>query len=106
MELTLVSIVNYILTSLIAAITGWAIAYIKKQLNQAKADNDAVKLGIQALLRAQMISEWNRWSDKGYAPIYARENFENCYKQYEALGANGVIYDLRKKFLELPLEKK
>ena len=106
MELTLVSIVNYILTSLIAAITGWAIAYIKKQLNQAKADNDAVKLGIQALLRAQMISEWNRWSDKGYAPIYARENFENCYKQYEALGANGVITDLRKKFLELPLEKK
>lgn len=106
MELTLVSIVNYILTSLIAAITGWAIAYIKKQLNQAKADNDAVKLGIQALLRAQMISEWNRWSDKGYAPIYARENFENCYKQYEALGANGVINDLRKKFLELPLEKK
>lgn len=106
MELTLVSIVNYILTSLIAAITGWAIAYIKKQLNQAKADNDAVKLGIQALLRAQMISEWNRWSDKGYAPIYARENFENCYKQYETLGANGVINDLRKKFLELPLEKK
>lgn len=106
MELTLVSIVNYILTSLIAAITGWAIAYIKKQLNQAKADNDAVKLGIQALLRAQMISEWNRWSDKGYAPIYARENFENCYKQYESLGANGVINDLRKKFLELPLEKK
>lgn len=106
MELTLVSIVNYILTSLIAAITGWAIAYIKKQLNQAKTDTDAVKLGIQALLRAQMISEWNRWSDKGYAPIYARENFENCYKQYEALGANGVINDLRKKFLELPLEKK
>lgn len=106
MELTLVSIVNYILTSLIAAITGWAIAYIKKQLNQAKADNDAVKLGIQALLRAQMISEWNRWSDKGYAPIYARENFENCYKQYEALGANGVINDLHDKFLDLPLEKK
>ena len=106
MELTLVSIVNYILTSLIAAITGWAIAYIKKQLNQAKADNDAVKLGIQALLRAQMISEWNRWSDKGYAPIYARENFENCYKQYEALGANGVINDLHDKFLGLPLEKK
>ena len=106
MELTLVSIVNYVLTSLIAAITGWAIAYIKKQLNQAKADNDAVKLGIQALLRAQMISEWNRWSDKGYAPIYARENFESCYKQYEALGANGVINDLHGKFLDLPLEKK
>ena len=105
MELTLVSIVNYILTSLIAAITGWAIAYIKKQLNQAKADNDAVKLGIQALLRAQMISEWNRWSDKGYAPIYARENFQNCWNQYHALGVNGVMDDIHNKFMALPTEK-
>lgn len=64
----------------------------------------AIKLGLQALLRAQLISDWNKWSELGYAPIYARENFENCWQQYHALGVNGVMDNIHAKFLELPLE--
>ena len=41
------------------------------------------------------------YSEKGYAPIYARDNFENCWKQYHSLGVNGVMDDLHRKFLEL-----
>ena len=63
-----------------------------------------VKLGVQALLRAQMIHDYNKWSERGYAPIYARENFQNCWKQYHALGANGVMDDIHNKFLMLPIE--
>lgn len=65
----------------------------------------SVRLGVQALLRAQMIDDYNRYSEKGYAPIYARENFENCWAQYHALGVNGVMDNLHEKFLELPTEK-
>lgn len=64
----------------------------------------SVKLGVQALLRAQMIHDFNKWSERGYAPIYARENFENCWAQYHSLGANGVMDDIHKKFLMLPIE--
>lgn len=64
-----------------------------------------VRKGVQALLRAQLIHDWNYYNDKGYAPIYARENFENVYQQYHALGANGVMDDLRNKFLALPTER-
>lgn len=63
-----------------------------------------VRLGVQALLRAQMIADYNKWEDRGYAPIYARQNFENCWQQYHNLGANGVMDDLRTKFLQLPTE--
>lgn len=63
-----------------------------------------VKLGVQALLRAQMISDYNKWSDRGYAPIYARQNFQNCWTQYHSLGANGVMDDIYIKFLALPTE--
>ena len=66
----------------------------------------ALKKGVQALLRAQMINDYNKWSDRGYAPLYARQNFENLWVQYEALGENGVIADLHDKFLSLPTEKK
>lgn len=64
----------------------------------------AIKRGLQALLRAQLIEDYNKWSEKGYAPIYARQNFENCWFQYHALGANGVMDDIHGKFLELPTE--
>ena len=62
----------------------------------------ALERGVQALLRAQMISDYNRYSGKGWAPIYARESFENVWKQYENLGANGVMEDIHKKFMALP----
>lgn len=74
------------------------VAVTKYLLHQIKG----VRYGVQALLRAQMISDYNKYQDLGYAPIYARENFENCWKQYHALGANGVMDDLYAKFLKLP----
>lgn len=75
-------------------------AFVKYIMSQIKG----IKLGVQALLRAQMIADYNKWEDRGYAPIYARQNFENCWQQYHNLGVNGVMDDLHKKFLELPTE--
>lgn len=63
---------------------------------------DAVQIGVQALLRSQMISDYNKWTTKGYAPIYARENFQNLYEQYHALKGNGVMTDIYNKFMALP----
>lgn len=80
--------------------SGMFVGIVKFLINQIKG----VRLGVQALLRAQMISDYNKYHDLGYAPIYARENFENCWKQYHSLGVNGVMDDLHNKFLELPTE--
>lgn len=82
--------------SLIAAVFGCIRSTVKA--------NKALKTGLQALLRAQMVGDYNKWSDRGYAPIYARENFENCWGQYHSLGANGVMDDIHRKFLALPTE--
>ena len=72
------------------------------EIRRQRKDTEAVKAGMQALLRAQMIGDYNRYLAQGWAPIYARENFENCWQQYHRLGANGVMDDLRTKFLALP----
>lgn len=63
---------------------------------------EAVCLGVQALLRDRLLREYNRHSEKGYAPIYAKENFENMWIQYHSLGANGVMDEFREKFMNLP----
>lgn len=74
-----------------------AVVWVWKQVK-------GVRKGVQALLRAQMINDYNKWTEKGYAPIYARQNFENCWVQYHSLGVNGVMDDLHNKFMELPTE--
>ena len=86
----------------IALIGGVLFGVLKIAFAQIKG----VKLGVQALLRAQMIHDYNKWSERGYAPLYARQNFENCWTQYHSLGANGVMDDIHERFFELPLEPK
>ena len=75
-----------------------AIKFISRRLKA----NDK---GVQALLRDRLIQSYNYYMDKGYAPIYARENWENMWKQYHNLGENGVMDDLHGKFMALPTER-
>lgn len=84
--------------TLIVGIFKYLHTLIKKNAEDAKS----MKLGIQALLRAQMINDYNKWFERGYAPIYAKENFENCWSQYHSLGANGVMDSIHESFLALP----
>lgn len=65
----------------------------------------AIKHGVQALLRDRLIQGYRYFEEKGYADIDDRNNLENVYIQYHALGQNGVMDDLRKKFLALPTKK-
>ena len=77
--------------------------FYKKIKNNEKR-TEALKLGVQALLRDRLYAYYNKYSELKYAPIYAKENFENIYKQYHNLGNNGVMDDIYRKFMELPTE--
>jgi hypothetical protein len=90
---------------ILAAIILLLIKKLNTKLNETKKKDEAIELGVQALLRSQMIADYNHYYDKGTAPIYARENFENVYKQYKNLGGNGVMTDIHSKFMALPTPK-
>ena len=64
----------------------------------------AVKRGVQALLRDRLLQGYKFYRAQGYADEDDRANLENVYVQYHALGANGVMDDLRTRFLALPLD--
>ena len=88
--------------TILLTIGGLVVGFFRSQQNQIKA----VRLGIQALLRAQMIADYNKWADRGYAPIYARQNFENCWEQYHLIkGPNGFMDGLRNHCMSLPTDK-
>ncbi len=64
----------------------------------------AVKKGVQALLRDRLIQGYKFYRSQGWADEDDRANLENVYVQYHKLGANGVMDDLRTKFLQLPAD--
>ena len=87
--------------------SGFLITIIEIFFNKIKNNEkrtEALKLGVQALLRDRLYAYYNKYSELKYAPIYAKENFENIYKQYHHLGNNGVMDDIYRKFMELPTE--
>lgn len=74
------------------------VGFIKVQL----AQNKAIKEGLQAILRDRLLQAYKHYEEKGYAEPDDRDNWENMYQQYHTLGANGVMDDIRTKFLALP----
>lgn len=80
-------------------------AWLVKQMKGQRSKLQALEKGLQALLRSQLYSEYRMWAERGYVPLHARDNFDNLWKQYEALGKNNVMNDIYKSFRELPIEE-
>lgn len=97
--------------TVINIIVGAVISYLFASYCAKKKENNALKAGLQALLRDRIIQAYNHYvQDKGWIPIYAKESIDACYKSYEALGDNGVIDNLMEQINELqnypPRDKK
>ena len=74
---------------------------IDKEEKQSKAIAD----GVQCLLRESIIRDFNKYHDKGFCPIYAKESIKSAYLAYHALDGNDVATELYNKILEMPEEK-
>ena len=84
-----------------------ALAYrnIAKRLQEEQKKNKAIADGVQSLLRESIVENYNRYSDKGFCPIYAKESIKRVYGAYENLGGNDVAHELYQKLLKMPEEK-
>ena len=89
-------------------LTGFGAAYrgLSKRVSRRVEEQEAIKLGIQALLRDRIIQAYNHYMDKGVCPIYARDNLLSMYKQYHNLGGNGTVTGLMEELKRLPTEKR
>ena len=80
---------------------GAAVSFVISMFVKLKS----IKNGIQCLLRQKIIEYYDRYSEKGYCPIYIKESLSMAYKAYHALGGNDVATELYKAVMELPTEK-
>ena len=80
-------------------ITG-LIAYIKAMRKR----NTALEDGVQCLLRAEIIRMHDKYTARGYCPIYAKEALTRAYVSYHTLDGNDVATDLYAETKALPTE--
>jgi len=90
----------------VLAILSWLFKEMKEQLQEEKRKNEAIAEGVQSLLRESIVNSYNRYSDRGCCPIYAKESIKKVYKAYHNLGGNDVATELYNKVLKMPEEKK
>lgn len=97
-------VVMIILKWLIPAVCGgiitWAVTYIKLR----KKRESALEEGLKCLLRAEIIRNHDKYLDRGYCPIYAKEALKRAYAAYHALRGNDVATQLYNEVMALPTE--
>ena len=85
----------------VLAVLSWLIKAMREQLAEEKKKNEAIAEGVQSLLRESIVNNYNRYSDKGVCPIYAKESIKKVYRAYHNLGGNDVATELYNKVLKM-----
>ena len=97
MESILIHAVNIIVGILIAAL--W------NKFKRQKEEQDAIKMGLQSLLRGEITKAYYKYMEQGWIPIYALESLQVIHTNYEKLGENNVIDGIWKQLMALPHTK-
>lgn len=92
--------------TIILAVLSWLFKLLRDQLRAEQKKNEAIAEGVQSLLRESIVGNFNRYQDRGFCPIYAKDSIKRVYKAYHNLGGNDVATELYGKLLKMPEEKR
>ena len=92
--------------TIILAVLSWLFKLLRDQLREEQKKNEAIAEGVQSLLRESIVGNFNRYQDRGFCPIYAKDSIKRVYKAYHNLGGNDVATELYGKLLKMPEEKR
>ena len=110
---TNMEIINYIqshwvewLFAIIIALLTAGYKNVSGRLKEEQKKNNAIAEGVQSLLRESIVDNYNKYTDKNFCPIYAKESIKKVYSAYHNLGGNDVATELYHKILAMPEERK
>lgn len=90
-----------VFTAIVSIVT-WSVKRIATKVSIEHQEQIQLRNGLLALLRSNIITEYNHYIDKHYVPIYAMESIEAAYQAYHDLGGNGTVTKLYKELKALP----
>lgn len=93
-------VVKWAVPFVCGSIAAGCITYLKMRRRR----ESALENGVQCLLRAEIIRNHDKYIDRKYCPIYAKEALRRAYTAYHALGGNDIATRLYDEVMELPTE--
>ena len=97
-----------IVTTVLAGFCTWKVKKIAEGKDDQRKEEEkrqkAMAEGIQSLLRESIVDSFNKYQEKGFCPIYAKENVKKLYAAYHDLDGNDVATELYRKILAMPEE--
>ena len=76
----------------------------KREIELLKENVRQTQNGIQVMLKDRIYQAYKFHLTQGYCGIKEREIIFDMYKQYKALGGNGIVDDIMHRLVELPTE--
>lgn len=99
------AIISAIISCVVSFFIGGALTAIFAKVRGLAKREKALGEGVQSLLRSQLIEYHDKYMERGYCPVYAKEAARRSYEAYHELGGNGVITKLYEDIIELPEEE-
>ena len=105
-------LITTVVSVIASAIVGAVVSHIvtkrsdkKKRLAELEKRQTALEEGTKALLRAEIIRSYDKYTDRCWIPLYAREALDKAYEAYKGLGGNGAMSHLYEEVARLPNRK-
>lgn len=94
------AIVEAVIILILTAVWG----YVEIKYKKNRKTEEGIKEGVQALLKDRITQSYDHYKKAGVCSVYAKENIQDLYIQYEKLGGNGVIKKLVTELYNLPTD--
>ena len=97
-------IIIYIITTILGIALGAVTSKLKKTKEKDESEkkkSEAIELGVQALLRNEIIRRYREFETKGEISILDQENLDEMFTQYKNLGGNGTVKKMMDELLSL-----
>lgn len=99
------TVITAIISCCVSFFLGGALTFMVAKLKGAVKREKALQDGMQSLLRDKLIEFHDKYTERGYCPIYVKESARRSYEAYHELGGNGVITKLFNDIMSLPEEQ-
>ncbi len=99
------TIITAVISCCVSFFLGGALAYLAARWKGLLKREKALQNGLQSLLRNTIIEYHDKYTERGYCPIYAKDALRRIYDAYHDLGGNGVITKLYEDVMKLDEEK-
>lgn len=97
-------IIVYLITTGLGIALGAVTSKLKKTKEKDENErkkNETIELGVQALLRNEIIRRYREFETKGEISILDQENLDEMFEQYKNLGGNGTVKKMMNELYEL-----